>query len=135
MKRLLLLFLVLAGISIVLDSCVPVFRAGFDVTDLKIEKRANGYLLKFTANKPIKDVEAFVSQSNWLVITIANASIDLNKIKSAKPIGIIRKIETELFDSSVQVSMELSEKVGPVEVVHDAQSNNFFVDIFMSHPK
>jgi hypothetical protein len=130
LKRLLFLFLILGGITIILDSCVPPSTSVFDVSDVKIEKKSNGYLIWVTATKRIDDMEAFVSKSNWLIITIANASIDMNKVKSMKPLGIIQKIEIDKFESSVQVSMKLSEKVGRVEVVHDPNTNDIFVDMF-----
>jgi hypothetical protein len=130
LKRLLLLFLILGGISIILDSCVPPSNSVFDVSNLTIEKKSNGYLIWVSATKRIDEMEAFVSKSNWLIITIANASIDMNKVKSMKPLGIIQKIEIEKFESSVQVSMKLSEKVGRVEVVHDPKTNDIFVDVF-----
>jgi hypothetical protein len=130
LKRLLFLFLILGGITIILDSCVPPSTSVFDVSDVKIEKKSNGYLIWVTATKQIDDLEAFVSKSNWLIVTIANASVDMNKVKSMKPLGIIQKIEIDKFESSVQVSMKLSEKVGRVEVIHDPNTNDIFVDVF-----
>jgi hypothetical protein len=129
-KQRILLPFVLIGITFLMDSCIPPFKPGFDVSGLTIEKRSNGYLVWFTAQRRIHDVEAFVSQSNWLIITIANASIDLNKIKSAKLLGIIQKIEVEKSASAVQISMKLSEKIGKVEVVRDPETNDLFVDLF-----
>jgi hypothetical protein len=125
----LFLFLLLAGITIILDSCSSFLRTQYDVSDLKIEKKLNGYLLKFTANKRIEDMEAFVSQSNWLIVTIANASIDSVKIESVKPSGIIEKIETENFGPSVQVSLKLSENVEKVEVVRDPETYDMYVNL------
>ena len=126
----LFLFLLLAGITIILDSCSSFLRTQYDVSDLKIEKKLNGYLLKFTANKRIEDMEAFVSQSDWLIVTIANATVDTEKIKSAEFPGIIQEIQTENFGLSVQVSLKLSRKPGKVEVVRDPELYDFYIDLF-----
>jgi hypothetical protein len=130
LKRRLLHSLILGGITIMLDSCHPLLKPNVDVTDLILEKRSNGYLVWFTANKQIDDIEAFMSQSNRLIITNANASVDIKKVKSAKPLGIIRKIEVEKFESSVQVSMKFSETAGRVAVFHDPETNDILVDVF-----
>ena len=130
LRHVLILSMFFVGITLVLDSCIPSSKPVFDVSGLEIEKKSNGYLICFTANRRINTTEAFVTRSNWLVITIANASVDLNKLKSTKPQGIIRKIEVEKFESSVQVSMELSEKEARVEVVHNPKTNDILVDLF-----
>jgi hypothetical protein len=129
LKRLLLFIIILAGITIALDSCTSSLTSRFDVSGLIIEKKLNGYLIKFTANKRIDDMVAFVSQSNWLIVTIANASIDSVRIGSAKPMGIIEKIETQKFESSVQVSIKLSDKVEKVEVVRDPETYDMYVNL------
>ncbi|RPI06943.1 MAG: hypothetical protein EHM64_01045 [Ignavibacteriae bacterium] len=128
-KKYVLLSFFLAGISIVLHSCIPRLESAYDVSDLKIEKKLNGTLIWFKAQKRIDGTEAFVSQSNWLIITIPHASIDLNKINSVQPSGIIGKIETERFESSVQISMKLTDKVGKVEVVRHPQTNDIYVNV------
>jgi hypothetical protein len=132
LKQLLLLFLILGELIFILNSCIPPRNSIFDVRDLTIERKSNGYLICLSANKRIEGIEAFISKSNWLIITIANASMDMNKVKSLKPLGIIQKIEIDKFESSVQLSMKLSEKGGRVEVVHDPKTNNVFVDLFTS---
>jgi hypothetical protein len=132
LKQLLVLILILGEMIFILDSCVPPRNSIFDVSDLTIERKSNGYLICLSANKRIEGIEAFISKSNWLIITIANASMDMNKVKSLKPVGIIQKIEIDKFQSSVQLSMKLSEKGGRVEVVHDPETNNVFVDLFTS---
>ena len=132
LKRLLLLVLILGEMIFIVNSCVPPRNSTFDVSDLKIEKKSNGYLICLSANKRIEGIEAFISKSNWLIITIANASMDMNKVKSLKPVGIIQKIEIDKFESSVQLSLKLSEKGGRVEVVHDPETNDIFVDLFTS---
>jgi hypothetical protein len=130
LKRLPPVFLILFACTIILESCVPFFKPGFNVSDFKIERKSNGYFVWFTANKRIDGVEAFVSNSNWLIITIVDTSIDLEKIRSTKPTGIIQSIETERFKSSVQVSMKLSENVERVEVVHDPGTYDIGIDLF-----
>ncbi len=111
------------------DSCGPL-KTAFDVSDLTVEKKLNGYLIHFTANKKIEDVEAFISQSNWLIVTFAGASIDSVRIEAVRPVGIIKKIETEDFGPSVQVALRLEEGFrGKVEVVHDPYSYDIFVNL------
>ncbi len=124
------IILVLAGIVISLGSCVPFISSRYDVTDLNVERKSNGYLVVFMASKHIDDVEAFVSQSDWLIVTIANASIDSEKLSSASFHGIIRKIETQKFDSSVQVSLQLAKKFERAEVVRDPDTYSFYVELF-----
>ena len=132
LKQRLLLILILGEMIFILNSCIPPRNSIFDVRDLTIERKSNGYLICLSANKHIEGIEAFISKSNWLIITIANASMDMNKVRSLKPVGIIQKIEIDKFESSVQLSMKLSEKGGRVEVVHDPETNDIFVDLFTS---
>ncbi len=124
------LVLALAGIALSLGSCVPFIASRYDVTDMNVERKSNGYLVVFTATKPVDDVEAFVSQSDWLIVTIANASVDSEKLSSASFHGIFRKIETQKFKSSVQVSLQLAQKFEKAEVVRDPDTYDFFVELF-----
>jgi len=114
-----------------MSSCIPIFKRapGFDVSNLIIEKKRNGYVVEIVSGRRIDGVEAFVTQSNWLVITIASTSVDLGRLRSMKPFGIVSKIETESFESSVQVSMKLNVKVKSVEVVNDQPTTNVFVNL------
>jgi len=132
LKQRLLLILILGEMIFILNSCIPPRNSIFDVRDLTIERKSNGYLICLSANKHIEGIEAFISKSNWLIITIANASMDMNKVRSLKPVGIIQKIEIDKFESSVQLSMKLSEKGGRAEVVHDPETNDVFVDLLIS---
>jgi hypothetical protein len=129
LKRQLLVILGLAGIAISFNSCIPSSTSKYDVSALTVEKKANGYLVAFTANRRIDDVEAFVSQSNWLIVTIAGASVDTEEIKSAKLPDIVQEIQTENFGPSVQVSLKLSRRAGKVEIVRDPESHDFYIDL------
>jgi len=122
----------LAGFSILLSTCNPAGRraSAYDVSDLKIEQKDNGYLVELVNSRDIAGIEAFITQSNWLVITVADASVDVGKVKMLKPFGIIQKIEVDEFATAVQISLKLSEKTGPVEIVRDPHSSNVYVSIF-----
>ncbi len=133
-KQQIVVVIFLAGLAISFDSCVPFIAPRCDVTGLSIEKKSNGYLVTVKANKRIDDVEAFVSQSQWLIITIANASVDTEAIESVRPSGIFRKIITDSFGSSVQVSLQLSQTVEKVELVRAPDTDDFFVTVF-TEPK
>lgn len=102
----------------------------YDVSDLRIEQKDNGYLVELINTRNVDGIEAFITQSDWLIITVAGASVDVGKVRKLKPFGIIRKIEVDEFETAVQISMKLSGKAGPVEIVRDSHSNNVFVSVF-----
>lgn len=130
-RKFILLVLIVAGMSIVISSCIPFFRRapGFDVSNLIIEKKRNGYVVEIVSGRKIDGIEAFVTQSNWLVITIASTNVDIERLKSLKPVGIVSKFEIERFKTSVQVSMRLTVKIKSVEVVNDQPTTNVFVNL------
>ena len=115
--------------GILLGSCVSLMPPAYDIRQMNFEKRRNGYLLALDSKKKIDDVEAFVSGSNWLIITLPGARVDTANILSTKRFGIFGEVETRDFGSSVQISVKLDAAVDRVEVVRDPSSDAVLINV------
>ena len=120
----------IATVPLALQSCsLGLFSAApkFDVSDVQLEERFNGYLIRIVAHREIRHFEALVSRDNWLYITIAEASVDLENLASLEPTGLIELIEVTPFETSIQIVMRLSRKIRYCDVIRDEKSNDILV--------
>ncbi len=129
------------GITIVfifLQSCsLSIFRTvpDYDVSDLLIEERRNGYLLRIVAHRQISQFEAWVNREEWLYITIAEATVNLENLELLKPSGLIELIEVTPFEGSVQIVMKLSRTIRYCDVIRDKKSNDILVALHFDWKK
>ncbi len=129
------------GITIVfisLQSCsLSIFRTApdYDVSDVLIEERRNGYLLRIVAHRQISQFEAWVNREEWLYITIAEATVNLENLELLRPSGLIELIEVTPFEGSVQIAMKLSRTIRYCDVIRDKKSNDILVALHFDWEK
>ncbi len=102
----------------------------FDVYDVAIDRRSNGYLLRIKTARKIKDYEIWLGQNNWLYITIANAKINISKIKKLSAPNLVSKIELIPYGSSVQLSFKLIPKIKHYEVIVDKDTDDILIALY-----
>jgi N-acetylmuramoyl-L-alanine amidase len=81
-----------------------------NVISLNLEEKANGLLIELLLTKELL-YEVYVTEGNWLNITINNARIDVPRILSAKDSRYVYKLTAHQSAGSGQVSMRLKRNV------------------------
>ena len=99
----------------------------FDITNVVIESKLNGYLMTIEAARKLGDVEAWLKPDGWLFVTVANAKADTNALAKLKPIGAIRKILVFQSATAVQLTFKVAPDVVKAEVLNEPRTNNLFV--------
>lgn len=77
-----------------------------NVVSLNVEEKANGLLIELLLTKELL-YEVYVTEGNWLNITINDARLDLSRILSAKDSRYMYKLTARQSAGSGQVSMRL----------------------------
>jgi N-acetylmuramoyl-L-alanine amidase len=102
-------------------------RAPYDITDVRVERRVNGYLLTILASRPLGDVESWLKPDGWLFVTIAGARADTLALSKFKPFGGIRGLLTFQSPTSVQLTFRLSPDIEQAEVVTEPGTSNLLI--------
>lgn len=102
----------------------------FDVYDVKIEKRNNGYLFRVLTTRKISDYEVWLGRNNWLYITIANASVDISALKNLSAPEIFTDVEVIHHSQSVQISFKLKPKIKHYEVIADKYGTDILISLY-----
>ncbi len=107
----------------------------FDVYDLSVDRRSNGYLLRIMTSRKISDYEVWLGRDNWLYITIANVKVNIPAIKKISEPSLFSKVEVISYGQSVQISFKLIPKVEHYEVIVDKESNDILISLYTSEVK
>lgn len=99
----------------------------FDITNVVIESKLNGYLMTIEAARKLGDVEAWLKPDGWLFVTVANAKADTNALAQLKPYGAIRKILIFQSPTSVQLTFKVAPDVVKAELINESGTNNLLV--------
>jgi hypothetical protein len=112
------------------SSCATVFSSAYDVSAMTVENKENGCLVELSARKPIKDVTAFVSRDNWLVITLVGATVDFDRLRSWESDDLVSEVEVVGYRTSVQLTLKLKKIFRTCEVVRPKGTNNVEISLF-----
>jgi N-acetylmuramoyl-L-alanine amidase len=104
-------------------------QSNYDITDIHIEKKLNGYLINIGVNKKLADIESWLKPDGWLFITINNARGDTIALSSTKPLGVVKQVMAFQSPSSLQLTFRLSSDVEQAEVINDPASENILVSL------
>ena len=105
--------------------------ATYDINDLVIEQRKNGYLIRIKATRHFDEYESWLRQDNWLYVTIASARADTTKLNSVKPTGIIQQILVIQNPTAIQLTFKLNRRAESAQIVPDPSSNDLLLTIHM----
>ncbi|HUI28631.1 MAG TPA: hypothetical protein VLX91_00340 [Candidatus Acidoferrales bacterium] len=102
----------------------------FDVTGISAETKDNGYVVKLSAVRKIESVEAWIGDDNWLYITIPDTSVDLDQIGRLRKNPIIERMECFFYHASVQICLQLKEKVEQLDIVRYRDENDVYIALY-----
>jgi N-acetylmuramoyl-L-alanine amidase len=105
----------------------------FDIYDVSADKRSNAYLLRFSANRKIRDYEVWLGRNNWPYITILSASVDISRIIKLSMSGLISAVETIPYDRLIQISFKLIPNVKHYEVIVDHGSYDILIALYVDN--
>jgi N-acetylmuramoyl-L-alanine amidase len=106
----------------------------FDISDVQIEERKNGYLIRMPTTRKFTDFESFIGDDGTLYTTIASAKADVRRIELTKPVGIIGKVEAIQSPTALQLNFHLSRKVESSDIFQDQQSNDLLIPVYLPMP-
>jgi len=101
----------------------------FDITNVEIEPKLNGYLMTIEASRKLGDVEAWLKPDGWLFVTVTNARADTVTLGKIRPYGAIRRILVFQSPSSVQLTFKVAPDVKHAEVITDPGTNNLLISL------
>ncbi|MEK6571879.1 MAG: N-acetylmuramoyl-L-alanine amidase, partial [Bacteroidota bacterium] len=101
----------------------------FDITDLSIEPKLNGYVVRIPTTKRFDEFESWQKPDGWLYVTIANAKADVEKINTMKPAGIFSRILAIQYPTSVQLTFRLTRNIASSEIISDPSSNDILLSL------
>lgn len=116
-------------IDLLLTSSASPLDSPFDITNIQIEKKLNGYLMTVEAARKLGDVEAWLKPDGWLFVTITNARADTVNLSKLKPYGAIRRILVFQSPTSVQLTFKVAPDVSHAEVIPDPETNNILISL------
>lgn len=90
---------------------IRIYSEWYNITDLAISAKANGLLIEIFMATP-KNYEIYVSEGNWLNITIPGGTINRRQILSRRTSKYLRDINAFQFEASAQISLRLKKKIG-----------------------
>ncbi len=116
-------------VDLVLTASSSPNRSPFDITNVQIEPKLNGYLMTVEAARKLGDVEAWLKPDGWLFVTVANARADTVALSQLKPYGAIRRILVFQSPTSVQLTFKVAPDVKHAEVIADPETNNLLISL------
>lgn len=99
------------------------------IEHVEIEKLDNGYLLRLRTEYPVGDVTAFVGPGNWLLITVADSTLDTTRIAQLRT-SLVDSVEIGSFQTALQISLHMTIPIDRVEVVHQNPSKDVLISLF-----
>jgi N-acetylmuramoyl-L-alanine amidase len=96
----------------------------FDITQLEVDQKLNGYLLTLKAPRRLGEVEAWLKPDGWLFVTVTDAKADAAALSKVKPTGPIKKVLVFQSPTSVQLTFQLSPDVVKAEVIDDPSTTD-----------
>lgn len=82
----------------------------FTVTDLTISAKTNGLLIEVFLSKP-KDYEIYISEGNWLNITIPDATVNRRQLLLRRDRDFVRDMNVFQFETTAQISLRFKQPI------------------------
>lgn len=126
-KRLIVLSLIAL---VLIPSCTPLFRTKAGISDMRIQKKDNGYLVEFACNNKVGDITAFISSDDWLVITLVGISVDFDRLRSMPPNDLYSSVQVVGYRTSIQVTLKLRQKFRSCQIFRNPSNDDVGVALF-----
>jgi N-acetylmuramoyl-L-alanine amidase len=92
------------------EAVISAVKEGFNISGVNFQAKINGDLLEIMMTKKL-DYEVFVSEGNWINVTIHGGRVDVPRLTRKNPNDKIINIRAFQFANSAQVSVQLRENV------------------------
>ncbi len=96
----------------------------YDITDIAVEQKTNGYLLTLTTTKQLTEVESWLKPDGWFFITISNATADTQKLLQTKLEKPIKKLLVFQSPTSIQLTFKLDSEIEQAELITEPNNTN-----------
>lgn len=103
----------------------------YNVTDLAFAPKANGLLIELFINEP-KEYEIYITEGNWLNISILGGKVNRRQVLSRMERKYLRDINVVQFEQSAQVSLRMRQNI--TKYTDRFQSNPGRVQISLIDP-
>ncbi len=111
-----------------LSSCAG--SAGAGRGGLSMEKLGNGYLVRIVAENNVGEGSAFVGPDNWLIVTIADSTFQLQGVESFQS-PLVDSVEVTPFRTAVQIAFHMTKEVEKVELIRQKPPNEILISLFL----
>ncbi len=92
------------------DKIISAVKEGFNVSGVNFQTKVNGDLLEIMLTKKL-EYEVFVSEGNWVNVTIHGGRVDVPRLTRKNPNEKIINIRAFQFENSAQVSVQVRENI------------------------
>jgi N-acetylmuramoyl-L-alanine amidase len=100
----------------------------YNITDVTISSRENGTVIRFKTLKEFKSGEITADMRyGWLHVDLYGGKLDLDRIRQAKPTGIVSKVKTFQFAELASVAFLLKKEPLSREIILQPDNNEILV--------
>jgi N-acetylmuramoyl-L-alanine amidase len=92
----------------------------YNITDLAMSPKSNGLLIEIFVSEPV-DYEIYVSEGNWLNVTVPGGRVNLRQLLSRKSGKYLKDMNVFQFEGSAQISLRQKQRIG--KYTHRFQPN------------
>lgn len=92
------------------EAVISAVKEGFNISGVNLESKVNGDLLEIMLTKKL-DYEVFISEGNWVNVTIHGGRVDAVRLSRKYPHQRIINVRAFQFTNSAQVSVQLREDI------------------------
>lgn len=82
----------------------------YNITDVSIAAKANGLLIEIFVSEPLV-YEIYVSEGDWLNVTVPGGTVNIRQLLSRKSSRHLRDMNVYQFESSAQISFRLRQAI------------------------
>ncbi len=110
------------------DVTTPASLSDYDISNLVIEEKSNGTLIKLNAGRKINKFSSNINQGK-LYLFFSGVSVDPEILKNVTTSGLVQKIEKKSISGNVQLEFLLKEGYSTSEAFQDPNTNEIFVTV------
>lgn len=100
----------------------------YDIFSAKIEPKANGTLIRFRTKNEIRKPSSSI-KDNTLYLFFSGITVNKNKLKNLKPLGLVKSIKTKYVKGNPQIEIKLKNGFDKYEVFYDEEIGELLVSI------
>lgn len=99
------------------DVIVKSDRSGLNVTDISFSAKANGLLVEIFLSDPLS-YDVFVTEGNWINVSIRNGKLNVGQIESRHDPRILVKLQAIQEEGVAQISFQVKQALQKVKTTH-----------------